>query len=80
MSKPEQHSIKTDCFAYNGKKGKLCEATTRHHCAECPFYKTRQQFEADRARADELNGLAKEKTPLRFGESRDVFGKIQIGT
>lgn len=80
MSKLEQYTIKTDCFSYNGKKGKLCEATTRRHCDKCRFYKTRQQFETDRARADELNGLAKEKTPLQFGESRSAFGKIQIGT
>ncbi|MGN0557884.1 MAG: hypothetical protein ACI4IS_00335 [Acutalibacteraceae bacterium] len=80
MSKSEQHAIKTDCFAYNGAKAKLCEATTRRHCDKCRFYKTRQQFETDRARAKELNSLAKEKTPLQFGESRSVLGKIQIGT
>lgn len=74
---------KTDCFAYNGKKGKWCTATLKKSCENCRFYKTKEQFEADEKRAARIYAQhleEKGKAPLRFGESRDAGEKIQIGT
>ena len=46
------------CFAASERRGReYCIATTFRKCKgpDCPFYKTREQFWADRRRAEEIN-------------------------
>lgn len=46
------------CFAASECRGReYCVATTYRTCKgkDCPFYKTREQFWADRRRAEEIN-------------------------
>lgn len=41
---------KKDCFAYDSVT-KECSQIDRHDCKGCRFYKTWEQFEADREKA-----------------------------
>lgn len=47
---------KTDCFAYNGVRNKRCSVLTEFVCMkrECTFYKTREQYEEERKKYDEI--------------------------
>ncbi|WDC83313.1 hypothetical protein PL321_11085 [Caloramator sp. mosi_1] len=47
-----------DCFAYRNKR---CTVLTSTDCVGCKFYKTREQYKLDIAKAmDRLNSLDKE--------------------
>lgn len=51
-----ENKMKKDCFAYKMKK---CTALTEIVCkdgSECPFYKTREQFNEDAEKARLKNG------------------------
>lgn len=61
-------NYKTTCFAL---KKRVCAVTTNKHCPNnCPFYKTKKEFDADFLKAKDLlmkNGgfkTAKETYPL----------------
>ena len=52
------------CFAYNGSVTSNCAALTEKLCEsrhKCPFFKTQEQFDADRKAAEEIN---REKTRI----------------
>lgn len=51
--------MKTDCFGY---KVRECTALTKMLCkkGECPFYKTKEQFNSDAERAREINEKRKQ--------------------
>ena len=63
-----------DCFAFRGSdenRGK-CDVTVRKDCAGCPFFKTRTQFDEDKAAAVDILQRKRlrpcEKTSVMFGE------------
>lgn len=45
----EKSNIKTDCFAFRPERLNPCSALDDLYCrnSECPFYKTRKQFETE---------------------------------
>lgn len=47
--------MKTDCFAYQ-QKCKGCSVLTEPICKkrECSFYKTREQYDSDRKKYEEI--------------------------
>lgn len=45
----EKTSVKIDCFAFRPERLNPCSALDTLYCehGECPFYKTRKQFETE---------------------------------
>lgn len=45
----EKTSVKIDCFAFRPERLNPCSALDSLYCehGECPFYKTRKQFETE---------------------------------
>ena len=67
-----------ECFAYNEQNGK-CTAMSERNC-ECSFYKTKKQFERDKAKADihnkNLNIITRLRIVKNYSESNPEIKKL----